>query len=124
MRFTSLVLLGDWNTVMVAQREKGIWKEPVVASFARDTGYFFLEPALSADGNTIYFLSTVPRDNETAAPGWSNQNIWYATRQDDGSWGEMVPLPQNINEFDEFYPSLTTEGTLYFTRTDKSYGCK
>ncbi len=109
---------GDWNTIMVTKRIKGIWQEPVVAEFARDTMFFFAEPALSIDGSKIFFLSTKPRTNEKYKPGWSNQNIWMAERNLDGSWNEAQPLPDNINQLEEFYPSLTKDGTLYFCRTD------
>jgi len=109
---------GDWNTIMMVKRVNGVWQEPVVAPFSRDTSFFFAEPALSIDGNKILFLSTKPRVNETAKQGWSNQNIWFAERQIDGTWGKSKPLPENINAQEEFYPSLTKDGTLYFCRTD------
>lgn len=109
---------GDWNTIMMTKRVDGVWQEPVVATFARDTMFFFAEPALSIDGNKIFFLSTKPRANEKAKPGWNNQNIWVAERLANGSWGEAQPLPENINGFEEFYPSITEDGTLYFCRTD------
>lgn len=110
---------GDWNTIMVAKRVAGIWQEPEVAPFARDTMFFFAEPALTVDGEKIFFLSTKPRANEKAEPGWTNQNIWFAKRKLDGSWDVAQPLPDYINEFEEFYPSLTKEETLYFCRTDE-----
>ena len=116
------LFLGDWNTVMVTKRVNGLWQEPTVASFARDTSFFFAEPALSIDGTKIFFLSTKPRKTEKAKPGWSNQNIWFAQRLVDGTWGEAAPLPESINEFEEFYPSLTSDGTLYFCRTDAKTG--
>lgn len=109
---------GDWNTIMMVKKENGIWQEPVVAPFSRDTSFFFAEPALSIDGSKIFFLSTKPRSNETAKFGWANQNIWFAERQADGNWSESKPLPENINAQEEFYPSLTKDGTLYFCRTD------
>lgn len=109
---------GDWNTIMVTKRINGVWQEPIVAEFARDTMFFFAEPVLSIDGNKIFFLSTKPRTNETAKAGWSNQNIWVAERKPDDNWDNAKPLPDNINELEEFYPSITKDGTLYFCRTD------
>lgn len=109
---------GDWNTIMVTRKVDGVWLEPVVAPFARDTMFFFAEPALSFDGSKIFFLSTKPREGEKRKPGWNNQNIWVAERNVDGTWGDAKPLPQNINALEEFYPSLTRNGTLYFCRTD------
>ncbi|MDX9696583.1 MAG: hypothetical protein RBT49_12395 [Bacteroidales bacterium] len=116
------IFMGDWNTMMVTRQENGYWTEPVVAEFARDTNFFFAEPALSVDGNKIYYLSTKPRENEVAKQGWQNQNIWFAERNTEGNWGESKPLPENINAQEEFYPSLTNNGTLYFCRTDKETG--
>jgi len=109
---------GDWNTIMQAKRVNGIWQEAVVAPFARDTAFFFAEAAFSIDGKKIFFLSTKPRANETAKPGWSNQNIWFTEKAADGSWDQAKPLPETINAFEEFYPSITSDGTLYFCRTD------
>ncbi len=109
---------GEWNTIMTTKRINGVWQEPVVATFARDTSFFYAEPALSADGKKIFFLSTKPRANEVAKAGWANQNLWVAEKQVDDSWGEAKPLPEFINAYDEFYPSLTKDGTLYFCRTD------
>lgn len=114
------IFMGDWNTIMVTKQVNGYWTEPVVAEFARDTNFFFAEPTLSVDGSKIYFLSTKPRENETAKQGWQNQNIWFAERNKDGNWGMSKPLPENINAQEEFYPSLTKNGTLYFCRTDKA----
>ena len=109
---------GDWNTIMVAKRINGVWHEPVVAPFARDTAFFFAEPAFSIDGKRLFYLSTKPRSNEVAKPGWSNQNIWFVERNNSGSWSKPTPLPETINAQEEFYPSLTSDGALYFCRTD------
>lgn len=116
------LFMGDWNTIMVSKEVNGKWQEPVVAPFARDTNYFFAEPAFSYDGKKIFYLSTKPRENETPKPGWSNQNIWFAERLENGEWDVGKPLPQNINAMDEFYPSLTKDGTLYFCRTNMESG--
>lgn len=109
---------GDWNTIMMVKRVNGVWREPVVAPFARDTSFYFAEATLASNGNKIFFFSTKPREKEVAKAGWANQNIWVAERQSDGNWAEPKPLPDNINALDEFYPSLTADGTLYFCRTD------
>jgi len=42
--------------------------EPEIAPFARNSQYFFLEPCLSPDGKTIYFLSTIPPDGKNQNP--------------------------------------------------------
>ncbi len=105
---------GDWNTIMVTRRVNGVWHEPVVAEFARDTARYFAEPAFAPDGNSIFYLS--------ARQGWQEQDIWMAKRQADGSWGEGTRLPENINLLGEFYPSIAQDGTMYFCRTDEKSG--
>jgi hypothetical protein len=108
------LFMGTWNTIMVSRKVDGIWKEPVVAEFARDTLRYFAEPSLSADGNKIFYLS--------ARQNWKEQHIWAAERQAGGKWSAGVQLPKNINLQNEFYPSLAGNGTLYFCRTDEKTG--
>jgi ketosteroid isomerase-like protein len=111
------LLTGRGATILVTKLVDGHWTEPVVASFAADPTFMTFEPSLSADGNRMLFLSTRPTAGEEAKPGWANQNIFAADRRADGSWGEPYDLGAPINTKDnEFYPSLTRGGTLYFTR--------
>jgi hypothetical protein len=111
------VTSGQLTTIMVTRLEDGRWTEPVVAPFASDLRYFHFEPALSADGKRMLFLTTRPTGGEETRPGWANQNIFAADRREDGSWGEPHDLGAPINTTDnEFFPSLTRDGTLYFTR--------
>jgi hypothetical protein len=109
---------GRFVTIMTTRWKDGKWSEPAVASFARDRRFFYLEPCLSTDGNRIFFLSTRPRDVEDTLAGWGNENIWFADRQPDGSWGEAYDPGPAINTADgEFYPSIARKGSLYFTRS-------
>jgi hypothetical protein len=111
------VMAGAVNTIMVTRLEDGRWTEPVIASFAADPRYFHFEPCLSADGKRMLFLTTRPTAGEEAKPGWANQNIFVADRREDGSWGEPRDLGAPVNTTDnEFFPSLTRDGTLYFTQ--------
>jgi hypothetical protein len=111
------VMAGQLATIMVTTQVDGRWTEPVVASFAADPAFMTFEPCLSADGQRVLFLSTRPTAGEEARPGWANQNIFAADRRADGSWGEPYDLGAPVNTADaEFYPSLTADGTLYFTR--------
>ena len=64
------VLFGRFVTIMVIRELNGVWAEPEVASFARDTRFAYLEPALSADGNRMMFLSNRPLDLTAEPQGW------------------------------------------------------
>lgn len=107
------------TTIMVTRLTDTGWSEPAVAPFATDQRFFYFEPCLSPDNNTIYFLTTRPSHGKAIKPRWGNQNIWAANRMPDGSWSEPYDLDSVINGNDfQFYPSMTNNNTLYFTRTD------
>jgi len=112
------VALGKVVTIMATRRENGVWMEPQVAPFARELEYFYFEPCLSADGNRLLFLSTRPPVGQEPKPGWKHQNIWAVDRGEDGNWGPPYDLGFPINTDEgEYFPSLTRDGTLYFTRS-------
>ncbi|MEI6173700.1 MAG: hypothetical protein WCR01_08105 [Bacteroidota bacterium] len=98
-----------WSTIMVARRIKGIWYEPVVAEFARDTNRYYSSPGISHDGRRILFSSSQPGD--------TNQQIWMAERDRGRIWGIPFLLPSLINKpGSAFHPSLAKNGNLYFLR--------
>ncbi len=114
------VFANSWYGIAVAERAGDRWSEPRLTRFSTDTRYMSIEPALSEDGNRIYFLSNRPpvgREDEFQPGSWGFQNIWFADRTVDG-WSdpEILPPPVNSDE-NEFFPSLTRDGTLYFSRT-------
>ena len=54
--------------------------------------------------------------------GPGGQNIWVMDRVG-GGWGEPYPLPEPVTSTDaEFFPSVTRDGTLYFTRAPAAGG--
>jgi hypothetical protein len=101
------------------QDEDGKWTEPVVASFSGKP-FFDLEPHLSPDGSMFFFLSNRPSANREPKNGWYYQNIWMMHETLTG-WSEPVMLGNLCNK-DEYcyFPSATTDNTLYFTRSAKS----
>lgn len=106
---------GEMVTIMVVRRIRGVWYQPVVAEFARDTTRYFAEPSVSQDGTTIFFLS--------ANPGWKDQDIWISTRKAGATWSKPVRVPGMINTAaEEFFPSVARNGNLYFTRRDTGTG--
>jgi hypothetical protein len=113
------VTFGNIVTIMWTRLLETGWSEPEVAPFASDANYFHFEPALSADGRRIFFLSNRAGAGKEPKPGWAYQGIWAADRRADGSWGEPYdPFPALNGEAQQFFPSLTRGGTIYFTRMD------
>lgn len=108
------IATGSDSVIMVARRERGLWLEPRVAPFSGVWRDF--EPFVTADGSRLLFLSNRPPAGREPKPGWGHQNIWQVRRNDSG-WGEPEVLPAPVNtDAKEFFPSVTAEGTLYFTR--------
>ncbi len=109
----------NYNTILfVKQLENSEWTEPEIAPFSRDMSYMNFEPHISPDGKHLYFLSNRP-DLKNGKTEIGNQDIWVVDRIADG-WGEAYNLGAPINSDDEeFYPSVTKDGTMYFTRQDK-----
>jgi hypothetical protein len=104
-----------YSSIIVTKRINGVWTSPEVVSFASDPRYIYLEPALSFDGKKMFFLSNMPKDG-TDKPG--DEDIWVVDKKNN-EWGVPYNLGEPINsQGREFYPSLTEDGTLYFTRAD------
>jgi hypothetical protein len=104
---------------MWTRLREGRWSEPEVAPFAADPNYFHFEPSLSADGGRIFFLTNRPTRGKEPKTGWVYQNIWAADRKPGGSWGEPYDPDSAINAGgQQYFPSLTKDGTLYFARVD------
>jgi Tol biopolymer transport system component len=106
----------QYTTVVSTRLVEGRWTEPEVVPGLDDPRYLHLEPALSADGKTLYFLSTRP---DTAAGGTAgNQDIWFLARTP-GGWSAPRNLGPPVNSaLPEYFPSLTRDGTIYFTREE------
>lgn len=108
------VTLGGRTMIMESHQQDGVWTEPAVAPFSGR--YLDIEPAISPDGQRFFFLSTRPQPGQEEKPGWVYQDIWVMDREGD-AWGEPSNLGPPVNsDAPEYFPSITVDGTLYFTR--------
>lgn len=107
---------GGIFTIIRSERVDGRWSRPEVAPFAADPDINDFEPCISPGGELFLFLSTRPPEGQEPRGGWAYQNIWAMDRRE-GGWSEPYDLGPPINtDAAEFFPSLTSDGTLYFTR--------
>ncbi|MCM8571059.1 OmpA family protein [Gramella jeungdoensis] len=66
-------------------------------------------PTLSPDGKTLYFTSDMPN-------GMGGTDIYKVSIEENGSFGSPENLGEPVNtEFDESFPFMDTDGTLYFS---------
>lgn len=102
----------NFSAILVVKRIEGRWSKPEVAPFSGN--YMDLEPAISPDGQRFFFMSNRPGPGVTEPLG--SEDIWVMERTAEG-WSEPANLGPPVNtEAPEFFPSVTLDGTLYFTR--------
>jgi len=109
--------VGNWTitTILFSKREGGHWTAPEVAPFATDPRAHHIEPCISPDGQKFFFASDRPGPKEGED---ANFDIYVMERKE-GGWSEPQNLGPTINTSrGEFFPSVTKDGTLYFTRDD------
>jgi len=105
-------------TTMTCQWQGDHWSEPVTAPWHIDPDFACFESAFSADGNTVFFLSNQAAPGQTQGRGWANQNI-FSSHFSDGSWSQPEALPEPVTtDAAEYFPSVASDGTLYFSRED------
>ena len=100
----------SFRVILVSHLENGKWTTPEIAPFSGQ--YSDTDPCLSPDGTKLYFASRRPV--EGAAPKADN-DLWVVEKTNAG-WGEPRRLNAPLNtESQETSPSVTADGTLYFT---------
>ncbi len=100
---------GDGN-IFVTKRKGEKWTEPKELPKPINSKYQETSACYDYTGKTIYFVSDRPG-------GKGGKDIYKATQQKDGSWGEATNLGNTINTpFDEDAIFLQADGkTLYFS---------
>ena len=110
--FSAQSPLGDLSVIVQVEKNNDAWRNPQVASFSGK--YHDLEPFITHDGLSLYFASNRPEnDNDND----KDYDLWVVSRKDlTSAWPEPRNLGSQVNsDGNEFYPSLTKSGNLYFT---------
>lgn len=91
-----------------SQRSDASWSKPTKCEITRDTLTSYAHPAVSPDGQWLYFVSDMPG-------GEGGLDIWRTRILDSGFAGmENVGRPINTAG-DEMFPSFRPNGDLYFS---------
>jgi len=99
-------------TIVTLTRVDGVWGSPEIAGFSGS--YPDLEAFVTPAGDALYFASRRPLEPGGDEKDW---DLWV-TRRTPGGWGEPRNLGPIVNSGGgEYYPSLTADGSLYFTAT-------
>ncbi len=95
--------------IYVSKRENGVWGTPHNLGAPVNSSGWESQPAISADGKTLYFVS-----NRAGSLG--GYDIYKSLLKADGSWDVPVNLGPSINSpYDESAPYIHADNkTLYF----------
>ena len=115
--FTLQSLTREISVIMKIEKKDNHWQEPQISNFSGQ--YTDLEPFLSPDNLKLYFVSNRPISKDSS--NTKDMDIWYVERQSiTDNWSEPKNIGAPINtDGDEFYPSVSSNGNLYFTTIKK-----
>ena len=95
-------------TIAVSSRSDAAWSKPREVPISRDTLSSFAHPAVSPDGEWLYFVSDMPG-------GFGGYDIWRCRIYGNETGGvENLGKPINTSG-DEMFPTFRPNGDLYFS---------
>ena len=96
-------------TIMTSSRSDATWSKATELKLTRDTLSAFAHPAVSPDGQWLYFTSNMPG-------GMGGYDIWRIAITANGSMGGVENLGEPINTpGNEMFPTFRPNGDLYFS---------
>ena len=97
-----------YATIMTSQRSDAAWSKATELQITRDTLSAYAHPAVSPDGQWLYFCSNMPG-------GMGGYDLWRVRIMEDGLGG-VENLGSAINTAgDEEFPTFRPNGDLYFS---------
>ena len=95
-------------TIAVSRRADAAWSKPQPLALTRDTLSLYAHPAVSPDGQWLYFVSDMPG-------GMGGKDLWRVPLTPSGL-GAVENLGSPINTpGDELFPTFRPNGDLYFS---------
>ena len=98
-----------YATIAVSNRSDAAWSKPKELVIVSDTLYSYAHPAVSPDGEWLYFVSDMPG-------GMGGLDIWRCRLLSHGEPGAVENLGEPVNTpGDEMFPTFRPNGDLYFS---------
>ncbi len=108
----------DGNLMMriyYSKKEGGTWGEPMPVFQVNDEGYADCHPAISIDGDKLFFSS-----NRTGGQGGMDIYVSYRVGE---SWSEPVNLGAGVNSSgNEAFPFIHADNSLFYASTGLTGG--
>jgi len=108
----------QWMRLVESRLVGGRWTPPTPVSFGEPPESAVsaeYHPALSRDGNTLYFNSRRLRAST------DTNDLWRVTRTASAGWGTPTLVEEAMTPFYDDYASVTRDGSVYF-RSDRPGG--
>ena len=98
--------------IYVSHKNGKTWDPPFNLGNTVNSSYWDSQPAISPDGNTLYFSSNRPG-------GLGGYDLWKSTLKKDGTWTNPVNLGPGINTaYDEHTPFVHPDGQTFYFSSD------
>ena len=98
----------DFYTIVSSELRDGKWTRPRTAPFSGR--YSDADIVFTPDGRRAYFVSARPVNGQSR----NDMEIWTVERTASGAWGEPQHVAELSSPVDEWFPTLTADGTIYF----------
>ena len=98
-----------YATIVASNRSDAAWSKAKEVTISKDTLSSYAHPAISPDGEWLYFVSDMPG-------GLGGLDIWRCRIYNNGETGGAENLGKPINTpGDEMFPTFRPNGDLYFS---------
>ena len=98
-----------YATIVASHRNDAVWGKPTEIVISKDTLYSYAHPAVSPDGEWLYFVSDMPG-------GQGGYDLWRCRLLGNDAVGALENLGMTINTpGDEMFPTFRPNGDLYFS---------
>ena len=98
-----------YATIVVSNRSDAAWNKPTELVLSKDTLSSYAHPAVSPDGQWLYFVSDMPG-------GIGGLDIWRCRLLSNSEVGSLENLGEPVNTAgDEMFPTFRPNGDFYFS---------
>ena len=98
-----------YATIVISSRSDAAWTKPAELSISKDTLHSYAHPAVSPDGEWLYFVSDMPG-------GFGGYDIWRCRLYGNNEIGSIENLGVPVNTSgNEMFPTFRPNGDFYFS---------
>ena len=98
-----------YATIVASHRNDAVWGKPSEIVISKDSLYNYAHPAVSPDGEWLYFVSDMPG-------GQGGYDLWRCRLLGNDAVGALENLGTTVNTpGDEMFPTFRPNGDMYFS---------